>query len=133
METNYEHYKDDMLKAIISHKLCDFIQEKVYNDYSDECLNGCGKCDEIFEEWLDKPYIEPKVEINWFNVPVDTPVLVWETEDIKHRRYFKNITGNGERYICFVDGKTSWTTNETLSWSGCELANEEDIEKYKKV
>lgn len=86
----------------------------------------------IVEEWVK----EHPVEIDWSKVPEDTPVYVRQKEtDRKVRRYFSKYYPDYEKpFQCYVDGQTSWTSNDAITyWVHCELAREEDIEKYTKT
>ena len=48
----------------------------------------CGKgvaCDSKCKAWAESEYVEPKYEIDWASVPVDTPVLLKEKDNVdKH-------------------------------------------------
>lgn len=136
METNFEHYKDEILKMyLLSGDRCNFYREKVLK--SRNC-NGitCKDCKTKAEQWLQQPYKEPVIEIDWSKVPVDTPVLVRDEnfDDWKKRYFAKYYRGN---VYTFDNGATSWSANnveyaKTSTWKICELAREEDIEKYCK-
>ena len=135
METNFEHYKDELIKALlisVSDK-CEFINKYIlpFNCKAEPYMT-CARCQKMVKEWLDAPYIKPKIEIDWLRVPVDTPVYVWEDEKgaFKVKAHFSHCA-NGE-YFCFINGATSWTTRATYSRPHCELALPEDIEKYRK-
>jgi len=54
---------------------------------------------------------------------VDTPVLVWDSEnDDKQKRYFSHFDLNGN-INCFACGATNWSRNgDTTSWANWELA-----------
>ena len=54
---------------------------------------------------------------------VDTRVVVWSGDGCeKYKRYFKEFDENGV-IICFLNGKTSWTSNGIgEDWSHWELA-----------
>lgn len=89
-----------------------------------------GTCVDELEKWANSEYKE--IEIDWDRVPVDTPVLVWDMfAENKRRRYYAGLK-NG-RHMAFNGGATNWSSNEnTTSWSNCELARGEDIQKYRK-
>lgn len=67
--------------------------------------------DEVVIEAPQKPL--PKLE-------VDTKVLVWNSNTIKHKRHFSHFSPTG-RIVCFYDGMTSWTTESTTEWEDWEL------------
>ena len=101
-----------------------------------KCVLGIvANCDTAFKKWLDSEYKEP--EIDWGEVPVDTPVLVQDdTADLFHRRYFCGYFKGEKPYVTFDAGMTSWTAygngQFTSRWEYCELAREEDKRKYAK-
>lgn len=137
-ETNYEHYKDEIIKTLIQEGSCGFIKEYILKP--GECNNdlSCSECDAKVEKWFNAPYEEPKVEIDWEKVPENTPVYVsdynecpTDTSLCRHfSTYFKNSYAPFE---VWAEGKTSFTTAEVNSYRYCSLARKEDIEKYKKV
>lgn len=133
-ETNYEHYKDEIIKVMFSNNMCDFKKEYILKN-NDCSGTHCAECDKkIVPEWLETPYEEPKIEIDWSKVPVDTPVLVrdYESDNYEKRHFNYYEAENTRPFICFADGKSSYTSTSVKHWSYCELAREEDVEKYKK-
>ena len=144
METNFEHYKDELLKVYICGSRCDFITENVLNPKKIDCGNlACSNCLPMVKEWLDAPYEEPKEpEIDWAKVPPDTRVIVSQTPinnllpGNKHKRYFAKYDPKGNTkypFLCYTDGATSWSEEDDLfGWQYCELADPADIEKYSK-
>lgn len=93
-----------------------------------------GKCDEKVKEWAESEYVEPKYEIDWASVPVDTPVLIKGAVD--NRRYFSKLLPD-ERLAVFRNGRTSWSSHGiaqevALYKSVVVLAREEDRLKYRK-
>jgi len=54
---------------------------------------------------------------------VDTPVLVWDSEnDDKQKRYFSHFDSDGN-INCFACGATNWSRNgDTTAWANWELA-----------
>ena len=94
-------------------------------------FNG-STCIKKLNEWANSEYKE--LVIDWDKVPVDTPVLVWGTDDKhKRKRYYAGL--NDGHYMVFNDGTTSWSSGpckETSLWFNCELAREKDIQKYRK-
>ena len=74
-ETNYEHYQNEIVKVLFVKGSCKFKKEHILK--SGECGTlACSECEAKTEKWLDAPYEEPRVEIDWEKVPVDTPVYV---------------------------------------------------------
>lgn len=98
--------------------------------YCEDCDFHCGTCTEEFKEWANSEYKE--IEIDWEKVPVDTPVLVWDNDKkYMKKRYYAGR--DGIKFMTFDFGATSWSCDEkTSSWFNCELAREEDVEKYGK-
>ena len=152
METNFEHYKDELLIEILcnSSSTCDFIRKHILN--TDDCRTiSCEDCKQRVKEWLEKEYQpeeyhpekyqpEPKIEINWTKVPKDTLVYVTDflnddgtlrNKRVRHFCKYEHKYKN-DRFFTYNDGFSSNETISKLSWKYCELAVPEDIEKYKK-
>lgn len=140
METNYEHYKQD-IDGFINGSIRSFGLHKT--DYEiGSCLSlNCGDC--LFSnvnndddgncnartiKWLVSEYKDPAENVDWSKVPVDTPVLVRETQDDEwHNRYFAYFK-DGNVYT-FANGVTSWSdqgSRAVTQWSYTKLANQED-------
>lgn len=98
-------------------------------DSDDSCRVGKMK-------WLDRPAFDPEKDIDWSKVPVDTPVLVWNSEREAKRYFCQKI--NRKCFETFVNGSTSWSSfsNDIFRrkehWPHCKLYRPEDIEKYRK-
>lgn len=134
--TNYESVEPDKVKDI-------FAESFAVNKETGEVLkcfklpcrlclfrgNGCG---DARRKWLDQPASDPEKDIDWSKVPVDTPVLVSDTEGYSYKRYFSGIK-NG-LFSAYADGRTSWssTTGNICYWHHCKLYRSEDVEKYRK-
>ena len=77
---------------------------------------------EARHEWLNSEYVEP--EVDWSKVPVDTPILVRDSENEDwHKRYF-NKYSNGTVYA-WSDGTTSWSAcdeDDFCKWKYAKLA-----------
>ena len=86
----------------------------------------CSWCSVLLELWLDEEYEEP--EVDWDNVPVDTPVLVRNSKNEDWKlRHFKRIRDTAEthKFETWGDGMTSRTTDGIISlWRYCEPAEE---------
>ncbi len=140
METNYEHYKQD-IDRFINGSVRSFGLHKT--DYEiGSCLSlNCGDC--LFSnvnndddsncnartiKWLVSEYKDPAENVDWSKVPVDTPVLVRETQDDEwHNRYFAYFK-DGNVYT-FANGVTSWSdqgSRAVTQWSYTKLANPKD-------
>ena len=142
METNFEHYKDELLKLhLCGYSKCDFVVENIFKHKGINCEQiACSACSSKLKEWFEKPYEEPKEpEIDWSKVPKDTRVIVSQTpiDDISmcnHKRYFaKYDLRSTHPFVCYSDGSTSWSKeDEEFGWKYCKLADPADVEKYKK-
>lgn len=94
-------------------------------------------CDEKVKEWAESEYVEPKYEIDWTSVPVDTPVLL--KSNVDNKRYFYKTLSDGALAL-FLNGRTSWSSIAEAgvikyfshSKSNVILAREEDRLKYRK-
>lgn len=95
-----------------------------------DCDFNASTCGKELNEWANSEY--EKIDIDWYKVPVDTPVLVWaNNESNKLKRYYAGLK-NGY-FVTFDNGATSWSFyGKTTLWSNCELARKEDIQKYRK-
>lgn len=99
--TNAKFYKDKLEDGYASH--ADFCQSViipyVLNPLGKECdgeLINCTQCQVLTAAWLQEEHKDP--EIDWSNIPVDTPILVKnEGQEIWKKRYFAR----------FVSGKVS--------------------------
>lgn len=99
-----------------------------------EFYNGGVPCDSKRKAWAESEYVEPKYEIDWASVPVDTPVIIKGFKS--NRRYFSRILPDG-RISIFSHGRTSWSAQEmapevSYSKSDVVLAREEDEFEYRK-
>lgn len=78
------------------------------------CLFAHG-CDEKIKEWCESEYIEPPID--WSKVPVDTPILVRDSENEEWRnRYFAKYKKG--RVFSWANGATSWSAinNADCAW-----------------
>lgn len=78
-------------------------------------------CGVSLKEWAEKEYEKPPID--WSKVPVDTPILVKNSEYMKwsHRHFAK--FENGKVYTWFK-GSTSWSSNDKITtyWEFAKLA-----------
>ena len=143
-ETNFEHYKDEIIKLLFygtRKEKCDFIRKNVLKVTQCSAPNiPCEECDERVREWFNQPYEEPVIEIDWSRVPVDTPVYVSNNINPPSKyndcRYLKIFDKAYDvPFIVWSGGKTSFTSsheNDVAHYQYCTLARPEDIEKYRK-
>lgn len=97
------------------------------------CLFGESgdRCGEERLKWLDQLVVDWDKDIDWEKVPVDTPVIVWNSDSNQNNRYFAGI--DGEYFSAYSNGSTSWSSKgNTYYWNHCKLYRPEDIEKYRK-
>ena len=86
-----------------------------------DCLFGHHCCDKAVKEWCESEYVEPPVD--WSKVPVDTPILVRDSENEEWRnRYFAKYAN--EKVYAWNMGTTSWTADENCvtTWNCAKLA-----------
>jgi hypothetical protein len=143
-ETNYEHYKDELIKLLFCgtrKEKCDFVRKNVLKiRYCYDLKISCVDCLKKSEKWLNQPYEEPVIEIDWARVPVDTPVYVSNNINPPSKyndcRYLKIFDKAYDiPFIVWSGGKTSFTSsheNDVVHYQYCTLARPEDIEKYRK-
>ncbi len=75
--------------------------------------------------------------IDWNEVPENTPVLVRNnaTEPWEYRHFYKYSAESDYPFICYIDGKTSYTVKSIQSivkydnWKFCKLAEVDDENK----
>ena len=94
--------------------------------FRNETANTCAaRC----QEWCNAEYVEP--QIDWSKVPVDTPILVRDSENESWRhRYFAKYENN--RVYTWCGGATSWSAENnyasTTGWGYAKLAEESETE-----
>lgn len=126
---NKEKYREEILNYEKVYGFCeDFIEPNILKPLGLEC-NGtpCERCNLICHMWLEEEYKEPKQEVDWSKVAVDTPIFVRDSEnDGWTNRYFAKYE-NG-MVLAWNSGQTSWTSiyGYTSAWQYAKLANEEE-------
>ena len=89
-------------------------------------LNSCKGNARVFQEWLNSEYVEPPVD--WTKVPVDTPILVRDSEEeVWRRRYFAKYEDN--TVYAWGGGATSWSAERSCNvtvWKMAKLAESEE-------
>ena len=126
---NREKYREEILNYK-REEFCDnFIKQNILKPLGIKCIEiSCSQCDLICQMWLEEEYKEPKQEVDWSKVAVDTPILVRDSENYRWRkRYFAKYK-NG-KVFAWNDGKTSWTSVdvETTVWNYAKLADKEEL------
>lgn len=134
---NREKFRDEIVKAIKSRETCEFMNDTVIPEFigsktDSKCIcemGDCRACLILFTLWLDEEYVEPKTEVDWSKVPVDTLVQVRDDENDKWAlRYFRwFVRGHRTPFVTWADGATSKTAEAcTEYWKYCELAEDEE-------
>ena len=134
--THYESIDPDSVKEVFARSFAvDKRTGNVKTCSKWDCVNclfyESNDCIKAREDWLDQPALDPEKDIDWSKVPVDTPVIVWNTDE-EYRRYFSGIKDG--RFNAYADGRTSWSsiTGNICHWKHCKLYRQEDIEKYRR-
>lgn len=134
--THYESIDPNKVKEVFQkHFAIDKDTNEVKSCIDVICANclfsTSGDCRKAKNEWLDQPVPDPEKDIDWERVPVDTPVIVWNSDSNQNNRYFAGI--DGEYFSAYSNGGTSWSSKgNTYYWNHCKLYRPEDIEKYRK-
>lgn len=88
-------------------------------------LKKGSRCDDACKEWCESEYEEP--QIDWSKVPVDTPILVRDSQDDEwiHRHFAKFEDGV---VYAWDNGKTSWSllSHAKCDWKYAKLAEDGD-------
>lgn len=122
---NKEKFKDEIFEIACSGSRIALKDGKLTACADMDC-DECGfhpGCKKECKEWANSEYIEPPVD--WTKVPVDTPILVKDTEgDDWKNRYFAEYK-NGTVYA-WCNGATSWSSkNDKCDWEYAKLAESE--------
>lgn len=60
MKTNYEHYKDEIIEAMLNCESCDFKKKYILKTkYCHSDCDSCSSCNSKTKEWLNSEYKEP--------------------------------------------------------------------------
>lgn len=101
------------------------------------CLfSTSDNCRKAKKDWLDQPAFDPEKDIDWERVPIDTPVIVWNSsfgfDHVTRKRHFSGIKGGC--FGAYDSGCTSWSSidGRIYYWDHCKLYRPEDVEKYRK-
>lgn len=88
--------------------------------------DGMASCGDSRRKWMEQEYKEPQVD--WSRVPVDTPILVRDSESSEwKRRYFAKYKNN--MVYAWEAGATSWSAGSPAhmtDWKYAKLAESED-------
>lgn len=89
-------------------------------------------------DWLCEEYKEPEIDwdnnIDWKRVPVDTEVLIRSSEGNEWRKgkFAIYMPNNPPYYGIFGNNEERENARYLNFYYKCKLANEDDIEKYRK-
>lgn len=111
------NYNDDLTSSIKDSKDWDIM--KVYKNDMNSIIEGFIK-NRITLIW---ERIEDKEQINWFDIPKNTKVLVKnDVDDDWERKYFAKYENN--TYRVYANGQTSWNSDRTIPYRYCILAED---------
>jgi hypothetical protein len=130
--TNYEKYKDELLKHVIARADIGLeIHTNKLIDCSDlhceKCkfnANGMFMCKNVreMEKWLNSEYVEEEKEkVDWSKVPIGTMILVSNDGVTWYRRYFAGIDTSTDEDLAWSDDSMSWVNCTTQSWKYAKL------------
>ncbi len=126
--TNREKYEKEILDIV-----CEGSDVAVKNGVPCKCNKiTCRECD--FDntavclnnrvKWFKSEYVEPPVD--WLKVPIDTPILVRDSENEKWiKRHFAKYEGG--KVWAYRNGTTSWTNNGIYCWTFEKLAADDEL------
>ena len=84
-------------------------------------------CSENRKEWLNREYVES--EMDWDEVPIDTPILVRDSEKVEwKKRHFAYIDDG--KVCTWCNGATSWSAdgnNSVCPWEYAKLAEDTGV------
>ena len=98
-----------------------------------ECkLYYCNSCARGFAEWANSEYKER--EIDWNEVPIDTPIYVWDNNDNRtYKRHFAGYNKVNNMIIAFDNGGTSWSSSATTTrWIHAKIKEGVDCSEWYK-
>ena len=125
--TNKEKYAEDLHSIFLN----SFGVDKENKPF--QCPTSCSEqcqfyhseidCKTLAKQWLDEEY-----KTDWSKVPVDTPILVKDSESEsvkwKHRHFAKYENG---KVFTWADGVTSWSienANFVTEWKYARLCED---------
>lgn len=119
--TNKEKYAKDLYSIFLNSFGVDEENKPFW------CVESCGgqcqfyhneiTCKTLAKQWLDEEY-----KTDWSKVPVDTPILVKDSEFAEWRRRYFAEYENG-KVFAWADGLTSWSARgaNRVSWEYARL------------
>ena len=129
---NREKYAKEIIEIACNGGNIAVVNGKLENCRKTQC-NECNfnggtirDCDIKTRKWANSEYVEPQVD--WSRVPVDTPILVRDSESSEwKRRYFAKYKNN--MVYAWEAGATSWSAGSPAhmtDWKYAKLAESED-------
>ena len=128
--TNREKYAEQIINMAVNDIKITVDKEGRLSDCfaincKDCAWSSCNQCRKKFREWLEQEYVEPVVD--WSKVPVDTKILVRDSEDEEwKKRHFAKFEDG--KIFAWTSGVTSFSSESSDSikwWMKVNLA--EDI------
>lgn len=124
---NREKYAEEILNIA-----CEGGNIALINGKLEKCMGVCDKCDfyirntgrcrEKAKEWANGQYVD------WSEVPVDTPILVRDSELFAwSKEHFAKY--EDETVYTWDYGKTSWSTYSSSNINGWKMAKLAEMEK----
>lgn len=132
---NKEKYAKEIIEIACNGGNIAIVNGKLENCRKTQC-NECNfnggtirDCERKTREWANSEYVEPiEPPVDWSKVPVDTPILVRQTEEHAWiHRYFAKYE-NGMVYT-WANGATSWSGEIVSSWMYAKLAESEEVNR----
>lgn len=121
---NYEYYKEEIENNLQdSDSFCKFVQNHIMGTTGCGKIN-CTKCRILAMEWAQKEH-----EINWDEVPVNTPVLVSDIPDggWNIRNFAMHLPNGTFNFYVFGDGANKENARVLASFKYCKLIPDDDI------
>lgn len=127
---NREKYAKEILDIVCKGHSIAMVNGKLRHcggSLCDKCdFNSNINCRKNVNEWANSEYVEPQVD--WSRVPVDTPILVRDSESSEwKRRYFAKYKNN--MVYAWEAGATSWSAGSPAhmtDWKYAKLAESEE-------
>ncbi len=128
---NREKYAEEIIEIACNGGNIAVVNGKLENCRKTQC-NECNfnggtirDCERKTREWANSEYVEPiEPQVNWSEVPVDTPILVRLADTWIHRYFAKYENGS---VYAWTDGRTSWSDGKNMTmWGRAKLAESEE-------
>lgn len=137
---NKEKYAKEIIDIVCQEGTSPAVVNNVPIKCADVSCHNCkfygnNTCSDAFVNWANSEYKER--EIDWNKVPVDTPIYVWDDNEdkiiYKEKRHFAEYDTNNNRIIAFMNGQTSWSSEQNvMSWDNAEIKEGIDCSQWYK-